>query len=739
MQYIEFFQHLTQKPSPYPWQQSFSQWSGSRVAVVSAPTGAGKESGAVIPWLYGHNCGFDIPSRLIYCLPTRSLVDQVHSNIEKLVTASGLDISIHCLKGGLIEHGYEDNLIGKAVIVGTQDQLLTRALNRGYSVPWSQRPKHAAALNNDCRWILDETQLMGVGYPTAIQLHQLRRQLGTYGNTELAVMSATMNRNPLNTYSCDIEEFGLSDEDYNHPFLGTKLRKRKSLYAVAAKTEQEIANLAVSNYLPDSLTLIVLNTVGKARKVGNCLNQSGIPSLILHSRFLGQKRSELQQVLYKFKGIVVATQVIEAGVDIDSRVLITEPCPWSSFKQRVGRCGRTDMKQDSKVFWLNPAGLNQAHEKSFLPYKKQECLWTVNQLLQMDDVGLIPLDQVEAPFQDIESDWIEEPEINQFFTRLDPNFSATDCVRDGNNLTCRVFWAKTPPKCIPHQDSLCPVPVNELQKLIELQSCQSLVWQDGEWKPQARLNPGDVVFLPYESGGYDDTLGWTGNVNHCPTPYKLKFVQFYDDDPPFPHWLTLDIHSGDVAEYLAQLRPRLIQLMSQLEIDLLIDCARWHDWGKAHEIWQKYANGSVFGELVAKSTHYSNPRQMNGYRHELASAIAAGRQGATFLAQYIIAAHHGKVREDLEDPNGTGLNRKAPRGVVLGSTLPACTLGGQLMPQIVLNYDPDQWKSNVRKLLKEFGAFKLWYLETLIRNADVQMSRHRQEQAKRGDVEYDFL
>lgn len=226
------------------------------MAVVSAPTGAGKESGAVLPWLYGHTYELDVPSRLIYCLPTRSLVDQVHSNIKTLASASGLDIAVHCLKGGLIEHGYEDRLVGKAVIIGTQDQLLTRALNRGYSVPWSQRPKHAAALNNDCRWVLDETQLMGVGYPTAIQLHQLRRQLGTYGKVELAVMSATINLHPLSKYDCDYEEFRLLDEDYNHPYLGPKLTKQKPLSCTTIQTEREIAELAIANHQPETLTLI---------------------------------------------------------------------------------------------------------------------------------------------------------------------------------------------------------------------------------------------------------------------------------------------------------------------------------------------------------------------------------------------------------------------------------------------------------------------------------------------------
>jgi CRISPR-associated endonuclease/helicase Cas3 len=214
----------------------------------------------------------------------------------------------------------------------------------------------------------------------------------------------------------------------------------------------------------------------------------------------------------------------------------------------------------------------------------------------------------------------------------------------------------------------------------------------------------------------------------------LKFVRFYDDDPPFLHWLTLNVHSGDAAKYLESCRPILSRFMSGPDINLLVECARWHDWGKAHEIWQQYANSSIFGELVAKSVSYGDFRMLNGYRHELASAIAAGQHGASFLAQYVIATHHGKVRESLEEIDGT-LNRKAPRGVVLGSTLPSCVLGGQAMPATSLNFDPDQWKRSVRQLLKKFGAFRLWYLESLIRNADVEASRFRQKEEEKTKIQ----
>ena len=39
--------------------------------------------------------------------------------------------------------------------------------------------------------------------------------------------------------------------------------------------------------------------------------------------------------------IVVATQVVEAGIDLNAAVLITEAAPWPSLVQRAGRCNRT--------------------------------------------------------------------------------------------------------------------------------------------------------------------------------------------------------------------------------------------------------------------------------------------------------------------------------------------------------------------------------------------------------------
>lgn len=726
MTYSEFFKILTDH-TPYPWQEQFAQWDGNQIAVVNLPTGTGKEFGATIPWLYGHARGENVPNRLIYTLPTRSLVDQVYNNVQALVKKSGLDIDVYCLKGGKIEQGYEDHLTQPAILIGTQDQLLSRALNRGYTVSWTQRPKHAAAVNNDCRWILDETQLMGVGYSTAVKLHQLRQQLGVFGKAELVLMSATQNLEPLKKSSYCL--YQLNQEDYDHPFLGEKLKKPKPVAKVDISSREEIAQLALEKHHSQQLTLVVLNTVERAREVGEHLKQltNTVPILTIHSRFLGFDRARLQKELYQFQGIVVATQVVEAGVDLDASTLITELCPWSSFVQRVGRCGRTNLEKGSQVFWLD-----WQVNWNALPYEPKDCEKTQEKLSSLSDAGLLSLLAVELPETKLPKR-LREKEINKFFTThpqlRSTRYSTEKYVRDAHSYTARVFWAEEVPKTIPHQTGLCPVPVNELNKFLQEQQIEFYVWGEEQWEQKSEVEIGDVVHLPYSAGGYNHELGWTGNSDDSPTPYSLTTPKLFDNERPSKYWVSLKTHSGDAAFYMETYVPTLEKLgFSEDEINLLIQCARWHDWGKAHETWQDFANAER--ELVAKSPQYKHFTTLNGFRHELASAIAAANQGAPFLAQYLIAAHHGKVRETLLDLNGS-YDSNVLRGVTLGTQLPSVELGEECLEAVSLNYSqPRKWEDQVfEELLAEWGVFKLLYLETLIRNADVAASKYREEQA----------
>src|SRR5690606_32884639 len=87
-----------------------------------------------------------------------------------------------------------------AILIGTQDMLLSRALNRGYGMSRYRWPMPFGLLNNDCLWVFDEVQLMDVGVATSAQLEGLRRVLQEAHPTVQSIwMSATLDERWLET------------------------------------------------------------------------------------------------------------------------------------------------------------------------------------------------------------------------------------------------------------------------------------------------------------------------------------------------------------------------------------------------------------------------------------------------------------------------------------------------------------------------------------------------------------
>ena len=118
-----------------------------------------------------------------------------------------------------------------------------------------------------------------------------------------------------------------------------------------------IAAAARDRHRPGTLTLVVLNTVDAAREVYKQLRGGPADCTLLHSRFRGVERARLMAAVTGRPAgrIVVATQVVEAGIDLNAAVLITEAAPWPSLVQRAGRCNRTGRVADAELWWVPPA------------------------------------------------------------------------------------------------------------------------------------------------------------------------------------------------------------------------------------------------------------------------------------------------------------------------------------------------------------------------------------------------
>jgi CRISPR-associated endonuclease/helicase Cas3 len=332
-----------------------------------------------------------------------------------------------------------------AVIVGTQDMLLSRALNRGYGMSRYRWPMHFGLLNADCLWVLDEVQIMSSGLTTSLQLQAWREQLalqrsdcGEQSERTRATlvpayswwMSATSAehwfKKSVAMRSC-VEALWrdrLTLDRQKEPaelFTIPKTLHRApiDLRASAGENDESVwakyAN-AVAKHLADSrsrtgkrwandteetediLTLMICNTVERAVAVYRALralrknaSQDALFDddhlLLLHSRFRGHERVNWPDKLKAFeKGgghhsgprIIVATQVIEAGVDISASVLYTELCPLASLIQRLGRCARR-AGDSGQAFWIDfsafgadDAELSPEHAEAARPYEHEE-------------------------------------------------------------------------------------------------------------------------------------------------------------------------------------------------------------------------------------------------------------------------------------------------------------------------------------------------------------------------------
>src|SRR5947209_7359100 len=173
-----WFVTLTGHLSSRPWQDELAATSTCRDRLIRIPTGLGKTEGVLATWAFHrlHRANDRWPRRLVWCLPMRVLVEQTEQVARQLVETipAANRPPVHVAMGG--EDADEWFLCPErpAIIIGTQDMLLSRALNRGYASARARWPMEFGLLNHDALWVMDEVQLMDVGLATSAQLQAFR-------------------------------------------------------------------------------------------------------------------------------------------------------------------------------------------------------------------------------------------------------------------------------------------------------------------------------------------------------------------------------------------------------------------------------------------------------------------------------------------------------------------------------------------------------------------------------------
>ncbi len=686
--YGDWFKGITTE-SPYPWQSELGTGQLCMDRVLRIPTGFGKTAGTALAWLYNRCVRGDEswPMRLVFCLPMRVLVEQTESVLEEWVREANLEVPVFTLLGGREAARWVDKIDRPAILVGTQDMLLSRALNRGYGSARGLWPMEFGALHHDALWVADEVQLMDTGLATTTQLAGFRREDLALGRPRFRPastwwMSATLQQSWLSTVdfgvAVDLPRTAIPRESRT----GGLWDVRKALQARRdVGTPEEIAKLSLGAHRDGSLSLVIVNTVDRATKVFAALEKlvkkekKSVELKLVHSRFRGAERRGWSFLRKKAPltgegRILVATQVVEAGVDLSASVLVTDLAPWSSLVQRFGRAARY-AGESGEVFVVGDV---PAKEVDARPYELAALVAAAESLAELEkvggDAGPMSLESFEEglaagdgaalaklyPYEPAHV--LRRPDLDDLFdTSADLSGADLDVgryIRSGDERDVSVFWREVEGEAgtlreipWPSRDELCPVPVGELRKFLEKgEEKKAYVFEylSGTWarrRAKDRLVPGMTVLLSSGAGGYRTDVGWdpSSRLGAPPLPPSTVSSPLLDaslasDDDALSladGYKTIRLHGYEAGLEAARLASAL-GLPPDLE-RLVALAARWHDAGKSHPTFQaaitatSRAADPAFGQRhdLAKAPRGAFARkpypQRPGFRHELASTL----------------------------------------------------------------------------------------------------------------------
>lgn len=751
----EWFLRLTEHSSPRAWQRELAAENNCRSRLIKIPTGLGKTEGVLAAWSYQRFQRGDTawPRRLVWCLPMRGLVEQTEhvarSLIARLPEASRP--AIHVAMGG--EDAGDWSLFPErcAVIIGTQDMLLSRALNRGFASPRARWPMEFGLLNQDSLWIMDEVQLMDVGLASSAQLQAFRDEDAAKGFRPCHTwwMSATLQSDWLSSVDTASRHASWVTDPCNVPSDQRagglwEIVKSFSSEKIGADDHRDFARRILEEHakLVDSdfgrITLVVCNTVDRASRTFAALRTAGRADKLelVHSRFRPSERETWRKSFLSRSActsgtdrIIVATQVVEAGVDITAGCLITELAPWPSLVQRFGRCARYGDSGNVIVVDRHKDGEDAA------PYTAAELESSWEALKVLPDVGIKALEVYESALSDesrkrlypyAPAHLLMRREFDELFdTTADLSGADIDIsrfIRSGLERDIQVFWRdiekdgkggkphRPSDDTTPHRRELCSIPFLKGRewlcekgqlKLKSTKRAWVWDWLDGEWKTVTSdaLLPGRIVCVASDTGGYHADRGFdeTSAAHVTPiveTPVSPEVreteraVNQQDREQLGNAWKTIACHTKEVADEI-----KAIALSVGLDVKLqqLLDLAAlWHDWGKSHPAFQGLIRDAAGAPRLKRGDLAKAPKACwqtrhlyqylddsdtrPGFRHELASALGLFAILATYSPTHeALLGPWSDVFSKLPDAQPTAPIRPAPLAPTLICRLLDCT------------------------------------------------------------------
>lgn len=320
-----------------------------RIYSINLPTGLGKTLTSLSFALKLREKLKSSP-RIIYSLPFLSIIDQNSNVFESVIRMNAIkpDSNILLKHHHLSEIFYKrgDNEFetdeAKILIEGWNSEIIVTTFVQLFHTLISNKNRSLRKFHRlaNSIIILDEVQSIPVKY--WMLLRNVLLELSKLMNTYIVFVTAT---EPL------IFDRGEIKAIVNRDFYFNSLDRVVVKPLMKPITVNELAGHFTLD--DDKTYLFIFNTISSAKDFYKLIKNKKESLTYLSTHIIPKERlkriKEIKDGKYK---VIVSTQLVEAGVDIDLDVVIRDIAPLDSINQASGRCNRNG-KQKGKVYIVN--------------------------------------------------------------------------------------------------------------------------------------------------------------------------------------------------------------------------------------------------------------------------------------------------------------------------------------------------------------------------------------------------
>ncbi|MDE0185165.1 MAG: CRISPR-associated helicase Cas3' [Candidatus Poribacteria bacterium] len=356
---------------PFEFQRKVAEHIlNGRNVILQAPTGAGKTKAALFPYLLAQQENMPFPRKLLYTTPMRVLAKNFHTDFKESPVGQQTSLKAEIQTG----ENQDDRQFRSDLIFTTIDQVLSSFLNIPYSLGLRQGNVNAGAVVGSYL-IFDEFHLFDPDTSLGTVIEMLKMLNGI---TPFLLMTATFSKVLLERLSkyFNAEIVPVTEAELKQ--IPSQQGKRRE-YRVNKGTLSKNVDAIIERHQQRSI--VICNTVARAQEIYQSLweRRGETEVFLLHSRFRKEHRKVKEDMIRcRFKQdaepdnvILVATQVIEVGLDITSENLHTELAPASAIFQRAGRCARFENECGTVAIYPVPPSADDS--PNYAPYDKETC------------------------------------------------------------------------------------------------------------------------------------------------------------------------------------------------------------------------------------------------------------------------------------------------------------------------------------------------------------------------------